>query len=258
MLARAVPGILPDLGFEEALEISKIQSVCGQNTKDGIATVRPFRSPHHTLSTAALTGGGHRVLPGEISLAHGGVLFLDEFTEFKREALEALRQPLEDKQISIARANAKVTYPANVMLVASMNPCPCGNFGSKNKPCRCTPHEIKRYLSRISGPLLDRIDIHVGMEEISYEELTGERTGETSRQVRKRVNTARQIQRDRYKADGIYSNAALKNEIIDEYCEMTEACKPLDGSGVSYVEAQCPGHVAGTQGFKDDCGFGRL
>lgn len=155
MLARAAAGILPDLSFEEALEISKIQSVCGANM-DGIAASRPFRSPHHTLSTAALTGGGHRVMPGEISLAHGGVLFLDELAEFKREALEALRQPLEDKVISIARANAKVRYPANVMMIASMNPCPCGNFGSKEKPCRCTPREIKRYLSRISGPLLDQ------------------------------------------------------------------------------------------------------
>ncbi len=155
MLARAVPGILPELTFEEALEISKIQSVCGQSS-GGLAAARPFRSPHHTLSTAALTGGGHHVNPGEVSLAHGGVLFLDELAEFKREALEALRQPLEDKQISIARANAKVTYPAGVMLIASMNPCPCGNFGSADKVCRCTPMEIKRYLSRISGPLLDQ------------------------------------------------------------------------------------------------------
>lgn len=225
MLARSVPSILPDMTFEEALEISKIQSICGENK--GIATVRPFRSPHHTLSTAALTGGGHRVMPGEVSLAHGGVLFLDELAEFKREALEALRQPLEDKQISIARANAKVTYPAGVMLIASMNPCPCGNFGSKEKQCRCTPREIKRYLSRISQPLLDRIDMHISMEEISYQELTGERTGEPSNEVRKRVNTARHIQQQRYRQDEIYSNTGLMGEMIEKYCALTNECKDM-------------------------------
>ena len=226
MLARAVPGILPDLSFDEALEISKIQSVCGQDM-DGVATERPFRSPHHTLSTAALTGGGHRVMPGEVSLAHGGVLFLDELAEFKRDALEALRQPLEDRKISIARANAKVSYPANVILIASMNPCPCGSFGSKEKQCRCTPREIKRYLSRISGPLLDRIDMHIGMEEISYSELMGERTGETSKQIRARVNDARRVQQQRYQKIGIYSNAALNAEMIDVYCVLTSDSETL-------------------------------
>lgn len=226
MLARALPGILPDLSFEEALEISKIQSVCGENT-DGIATVRPFRSPHHTLSTAALTGGGLKVLPGEVSLAHGGVLFLDELAEFKREALEALRQPLEDKVISIARANAKVTYPAGVMLVASMNPCPCGNYGNSEKPCRCTPNEIKRYLARISGPLLDRIDIHIGMEAISYDELTSRQEAEKSADIRKRVNAARRIQQKRYKNAGIFSNAELNNQLMDTHCTMTKGCEKM-------------------------------
>ncbi len=222
MLARAVPGILPDMSFDESIEISKIQSVCGENSEEGIAAVRPFRSPHHTLSTAALTGGGLKIMPGEISLAHGGVLFLDELAEFKRDALEALRQPLEDKVISIARANAKVTYPAGVMLIASMNPCPCGNFGSSEKQCRCTPREIRRYLNKISGPLLDRIDIHIAMDEISYEELTGQAEGETSKQIRKRVNAARQIQQDRYRANGLYSNAELTNELLDIHCLMTK------------------------------------
>ncbi len=226
MLARSVPTILPDLAFEEALEISKIQSVCGENV-DGIASVRPFRSPHHTLSTAALTGGGHKVLPGEVSLAHGGVLFLDELAEFKRPALEALRQPLEDKQISIARANSKVVYPASIMLIASTNPCPCGNYGSSEKQCRCTPNEIKRYLSRISGPLLDRIDMHIGMEEISYSELTGEATGETSAVVRGRVNTARGIQQERYRDTDIYSNAELTNELLGQYCRLDKASEQM-------------------------------
>ena len=222
MLARSVPTILPDLAFEEALEISKIQSVCGENI-DGIASTRPFRSPHHTLSTAALTGGGFKVLPGEVSLAHGGVLFLDELAEFKRPALEALRQPLEDKQISIARANSKVVYPASIMLIASTNPCPCGNYGSTEKQCRCTPNEIKRYISRISGPLLDRIDMHIGMEEISYSELTSERSGETSAQIRARVNAARRLQQQRYKGTGIYCNAELDNELLSLYCRLDSA-----------------------------------
>lgn len=225
MLARAVPGILPDLCFEEALEISKIQSVCGL-CAGGIATSRPFRSPHHTLSTAALTGGGHHVLPGELSLAHGGVLFLDELAEFKREALEALRQPLEDRQISIARANAKVTYPANVMLIASMNPCPCGNYGS-DKPCRCSPREIRQYLSRISGPLLDRIDMHVGMDAVTYGELTDDSPAESSREVRARVNAARKIQQQRYAGTGIYGNASLSGEQLQTHCALSPACRKL-------------------------------
>ncbi|MBT3318525.1 MAG: YifB family Mg chelatase-like AAA ATPase [Clostridia bacterium] len=226
MLARSVPSILPDLTFAESLEISKIQSVCGENV-DGIATSRPFRSPHHTLSTAALTGGGHKIMPGEVSLAHGGVLFLDELAEFKRGALEALRQPLEDKEISIARANSKVVYPAGIMLIASTNPCPCGNFGSSDKQCRCTPNEIKRYLSRISGPLLDRIDLHIGMEEISYSELTGERSGETSAQVKERVNAARRIQQERYEGTDIHSNAELTNELLNDVCRLSKECERM-------------------------------
>jgi magnesium chelatase family protein len=225
MLARAVPGILPDLTFEEALEITKIQSVCGLSS-GGLAASRPFRSPHHTMSTAALTGGGLRVLPGEISLAHGGVLFLDELPEFKRQALEALRQPLEDRQVSIARANAKLTYPANVMLIAAMNPCPCGNYGS-DKPCRCSPREIKQYLSRISGPLLDRIDMHIGMNSVTYGELTDETSAEASRDVRARVNAARRIQQQRYAGAGLYANAALSAEQLNRYCALNDVCGKL-------------------------------
>ena len=225
MLARAVPGILPELTFEEALEITKIHSVCGLSA-GGLITARPFRSPHHTMSTAALTGGGHRVLPGEISLAHGGVLFLDELPEFKRQALEALRQPLEDRQVSIARANAKLTYPADIMLIAAMNPCPCGNFGS-DKPCRCSPREIRQYLSRISGPLLDRIDIHIGMNSVTYGELTDGAPGESSREIRARVNAARRIQQKRYAGTGIYTNAALSAEMLNTYCGLDDACNAL-------------------------------
>ncbi len=225
MLARAVPGILPELTFEEAMEITKIQSVCGISS-GGLAAARPFRSPHHTTSTAALTGGGLRVLPGEISLAHGGVLFLDELPEFKRQTLEALRQPLEDRQISIARANAKLTYPANVMLIASMNPCPCGHFGS-DKPCRCSPREIAQYLSRISGPLLDRIDMHIGMNNVTYGELTDATPGESSREVRARVNAARRIQQQRYAGTGIYANAALSSEQLNTHCALDDDCGKL-------------------------------
>ncbi len=225
MLARAVPGILPDLTFEEALEISKIHSVCAVSS--GLVSARPFRGPHHTLSVAALTGGGHNVMPGEVSLAHGGVLFLDELPEFSRTALEALRQPLEDRQISIARANAKVVYPAGVMLIASMNPCPCGNLGSREKQCRCTPREIKGYISRISGPLLDRIDMHVSMSEVPYEEMTAQRTGETSAKVRERVNTARKVQQQRYEKDGIYCNASLTGPMTEQYCALSRECATL-------------------------------
>ena len=207
------------------MDISNIQSVGGLSG-GGLATSRPFRSPHHTMSTAALTGGGLRVLPGEISLAHGGVLFLDELPEFKRQALEALRQPLEDRQISIARANAKLTYPANVMLIASMNPCPCGHFGS-DKPCRCSPREIKQYLSRISGPLLDRIDMHIGMNNVTFGELTDETPGEASCDVRARVNAARRIQQQRYQGTGIYANAALSSEQLGTHCALDEACGKL-------------------------------
>lgn len=225
MLARALPGIMPDLCFEEAIEISKIQSVCGQN-RGGIALQRPFRAPHHTLSTVALTGGGHGVMPGEISLAHGGVLFLDELPEFSRTALESLRQPLEDRQISIARAILKVTYPANFMLVASLNPCPCGNHGSE-KPCRCTPREIARYLARISGPLLDRIDMHIGMGTVSYEDISERKPAEASRDIRARVNAARRIQQQRYAGSGIYKNAALQSEQLSKYCTLDKESRAL-------------------------------
>lgn len=227
MLARAVPTILPDLSFEEALEVTKIHSVAGVLRQDGIVLERPFRSPHHSASTAALTGGGVRARPGEVSLAHGGVLFLDELPEFRRETLEALRQPLEDGVVSVARVNAKVEYPARFMLVASMNPCPCGNYGDPKRTCTCTPHQIARYLSRISGPLLDRIDLHIEVSRPRYEQLRSKTQGESSAAVRKRVNAAREMQRERFLGSGIFSNSQLSGALFERDCALDEKTSTL-------------------------------
>ena len=227
MLARALPTILPDLSFEEALEVTKIHSVAGVLRQDGIVLERPFRSPHHSASTAALTGGGVRARPGEVSLAHGGVLFLDELPEFRRETLEALRQPLEDGVVSVARVNAKVEYPARFMLVASMNPCPCGNYGDPKRTCTCTPHQIARYLSRISGPLLDRIDLHIEVSRPRYEQLRSKAQGESSAAVRKRVNTAREVQRERFLGSGIFSNSQLSGALFERACALDEKTSTL-------------------------------
>ena len=211
MLARALPGILPDMTFTEALEVTKIHSVAGElkNSEDGIIYRRPFRSPHHSSTSVALMGGGSRIMPGEISLAHNGVLFLDELPEFSRDAREALRQPMEDGVVSISRANAKATYPSNFMLVASMNPCPCGYFGSPDRKCKCTPVQISGYINKISGPFLDRMDLNVEMNNIKYDEMTSNEAGESSLEIRKRVNAARTLQLDRYAKLPIYSNAQL-------------------------------------------------
>ena len=227
MLARALPTILPDLSFEEALEVTKIHSVAGVLRQDGIVLERPFRSPHHSASTAALTGGGVRARPGEVSLAHGGVLFLDELPEFRRETLEALRQPLEDGVVSVARVNAKVEYPARFMLVASMNPCPCGNYGDPKRTCTCTPHQIARYLSRISGPLLDRIDLHIEVSRPRYEQLRSKTQGESSAAVRKRVNAAREVQRERFLGSGIFSNGQLSGVLFEQACALDEKTSTL-------------------------------
>lgn len=227
MLARALPTILPDLSFEEALEVTKIHSVAGVLRQDGIVLERPFRSPHHSASTAALTGGGVRARPGEVSLAHGGVLFLDELPEFRRETLEALRQPLEDGVVSVARVNAKVEYPARFMLVASMNPCPCGNYGDPKRTCTCTPHQIARYLSRISGPLLDRIDLHIEVSRPRYEQLRSKTQGESSAAVRKRVNAAREVQRERFLGSGVFSNSQLSGALFEQACALDEKTSTL-------------------------------
>lgn len=222
MLARAIPSILPDMTFEEALETTKIHSITGaMKGTSGLVTERPYRAPHHGASAAALIGGGSRALPGEISLAHNGVLFLDELPEFQRSVLEALRQPLEDGEVTVTRAAASATYPARFLLVAAMNPCPCGNRGSRTKPCICTAAQIKRYAGRISGPLLDRIDLHIEMTEVGYREISDKRAAESSEAVRARVSAAREMQRERFRNDGIRTNAEMNGALIRRYCQPT-------------------------------------
>ncbi|MBE7091397.1 MAG: ATP-binding protein [Clostridiales bacterium] len=222
MLAKCIPTVMPDMTFEEALEVTKIHSVAGVLDVDtGIANRRPFRTPHHTATTIALTGGGTHSKPGEISLAHGGVLFLDELPEYQRSTLEALRQPLEDRVITVARAASTVTYPASFMLVAGMNPCPCGNYGSKTQECSCSAAQIHKYRSKISGPLLDRIDIHLTVDSVKYSELTDKTEGESSATVKARVNKAREIQRKRYEKDRIYTNAQMGEKHIKAYCKLS-------------------------------------
>lgn len=227
MLAKALPGILPDFTFDEALEVTKIHSIAGELKNDEIVGTRPFRSPHHTSSTVAITGGGAKSRPGEISLAHRGVLYFDELPEFQRDILEALRQPLEDGTVSISRANSKVSYPADFMFVASMNPCPCGNFGSDEMECRCSPNQIARYLSRISGPLLDRIDLHVEMGRVNYDDIRGNSAQESSKSVRERVNLARRRQVERYEKIGKFCNAQLTSAQIKEYCSIEAPAEVL-------------------------------
>ncbi len=221
MLARSIPSVLPDMSFEEALEITKIHSIAGTLGGDGIVSVRPFRSPHHTATTVSLCGGGNKsVHPGEISLAHGGVLFLDELPEYKRSSLESLRQPLEDGVITVSRAGGTVAYPASFMLCASMNPCPCGNFGSKKVRCNCTANEIRRYRARVSGPLLDRIDIQVEVDGVEYDDLVSETVEESSAQVKRRADEARKIQRARFAESKITQNAEMGEKELREFCKL--------------------------------------
>ncbi len=230
MLARSIPSILPGLTNEEALEITKVHSVSGlMRGKTGIVSERPFRSPHHSASVPAIVGGGANAMPGEISLAHYGVLFLDEFPEFPKMTLEALRQPLEDGFVTVTRAAAKAEYPADFMLVAAMNPCPCGNYGSRLNECRCTPQQISRYRNRISGPLLDRIDIHVEMSEVAYEDIGSSHSGESSSVIKERVTQARNIQLNRYKNCGILNNSQLNTKLTREFCIMDSDAQALMG-----------------------------
>jgi magnesium chelatase family protein len=223
MLAKRLPGILPSMSMEESLETTKIHSVAGKvRHMKGLIRHRPFRKPHHTISDAGLIGGGSYPQPGEISLAHNGVLFLDELPEYKRTVLEVMRQPLEDRVVSISRARFSVDYPANFMLVAAMNPCPCGYHNHLDKECSCGPSVVQRYLNRISGPLLDRIDLHVQVTPISYDELSSKSQGESSAQIQKRVNEARQVQNKRFEGrSGVFSNALMASRELKEYCGLT-------------------------------------
>lgn len=228
MMAKRLPSILPNLSFEEALEITKIHSVAGTLTKDiPLITTRPFRSPHHTISASSLVGGGRIPKPGEISLAHNGVLFLDELPEFNKNVLEVLRGPLEDSIVTISRVNAVLTYPCNFMLVASMNPCPCGYYGSKEKECSCSAQSISKYIGKISGPLIDRIDIQIEVTPVKYEKLEENEKVETSKQIKQRVDLAREIQKERYKEEKIYSNSMLTPKLIEKYCKIDEKSRKL-------------------------------
>lgn len=228
MLARRLPGLLPPMTLEEAIETTKIHSVAGIIPDGkGLVTSRPFRNPHHSSSDVSLIGGGQIPKPGEVSLAHNGILFLDELPEFKRNVLEVLRQPLEDGYVTIARSFATVQFPARFLLASAMNPCPCGQFGDNLKPCTCTPQMIIRYRSRVSGPLLDRIDLHIEVPRVNYSELKDDSPTESSQNVRDRVIFARKIQLERFKGEGIYSNAHMKAKHLRKFCKLSEDCHKL-------------------------------
>lgn len=229
MLAKRLPSILPPMTLHEALETTRIHSVAGRIGKTkGLVAHRPFRNPHHTVSDVALVGGGSHPQPGEISLAHNGVLFLDELPEFKRQVLEVLRQPMEDRVVTIARSKFSIEYPAGFMLVASMNPCPCGNFNHPDKECVCPPGAVTKYLNKISGPLLDRIDLHVEVTPVSFNELSAERKSETSSDIRTRVMRAREVQSERFAAHpGIHCNAQMTKNQLEEYCFIDPAGRNL-------------------------------
>ena len=228
MMAKRIPTILPDLSFEESLEITKIHSIGGNLPKNvPIITTRPFRSPHHTVSGASLVGGGRIPKPGEISLAHFGVLFLDELPEFNKKTLEVLRGPLEDGRVTISRVNATLAYPCNFMLIASMNPCECGFYGSHDRECTCSPESISRYMGKISGPLLDRVDIQIEVTAIKYDKLDSSEKSEESEIIRSRVNKARKIQQERYKDKGIYSNSELTPGLIEKYSKIDNESKDI-------------------------------
>ncbi len=221
MLAKRLPGILPGMSFDEAVETTKIHSILGLLESGGLLPSRPFRSPHHTISPAGLVGGGSQPRPGEISLAHNGVLFLDELPEFSKQALEVLRQPMEDGAVTIARASTRLCYPSSFMLVAAMNPCPCGYFGHPSRPCSCGKARVALYLGRVSGPLLDRLDIHVEVAPVEYGQLAAPAGGETSLDIRRRVEQARLLQRQRYEGLGIANNAALTPALLRSHCRLS-------------------------------------
>ncbi len=228
MLARRLPSIMPPMTLDEALEATKIHSVAGKlGSMSGLLTQRPFRAPHHLTSQVALIGGGQSPQPGEVSLAHNGILFLDELPEFGRNVLEVLRQPLEDKKITVSRARYSVEYPANFSLVASMNPCPCGYYNHPTKECTCPPSAVYRYMSRISGPLLDRIDLHIEVTPVPLAEMMSERVEESSEAVRERVMRAREVQSKRFKGLGIHTNSMMNSKMLREYCPLDERSRLL-------------------------------
>lgn len=236
MLAKRLPTILPELTFEEAIDVTRIYSVQGLiENKNPYIFSRPFRSPHHTISDAGLVGGGSKPVPGEISLAHNGVLFLDELPEFKKNVLEVLRQPLEDGKVSISRAGMKATYPAQFMLVAAMNPCPCGYLSDPMGKCTCTHPQVQKYRSKISGPLLDRIDIHVEVPRVEYKDLNNKTKGDASFQIRKRVNSAGKIQAIRFKASDIFSNARMQGRHLKQFCCVSSEGKKILGQAVDVL-----------------------
>ena len=237
MLARRMPSVLPPLSLDEALDVTKIYSVGGLlGTQTSLVTKRPFRSPHHSISNAALAGGGSSPRPGEVSLAHNGILFLDELPEFKRDVLEVLRQPLEDGHVTIARVAATMTYPAQLMLVAAMNPCPCGYYGDTVKTCTCSPPMIAKYLQRISGPLLDRIDIHIEVPRLRQDEMIqGGGTGEPSSSIRGRVLAARARQKERFESTKMHCNAHMGAKQIKQFCKVTDDVKDLLRAAISQL-----------------------
>ena len=228
MLAKRLPSILPEMTFEESIETTKIHSICGTLPEGaGLVKKRPFRAPHHTVSPAGLTGGGTVPRPGEISLAHNGVLFLDELPEYNRTAMEVLRQPLEDGTVTISRAAGRLTYPCSIMLVAAMNPCPCGYYGHPTRKCTCSEGSVQRYLSKVSGPLLDRIDLHVEVMPVEFSDLNDKTKAESSAAIRERVNAARKIQNERYEGTGITCNAMLTPALLHRFCVLTEGASNM-------------------------------
>lgn len=245
LLARAMPGILPEMSIEEALDVTRIYSVADALPPEMMVRTRPFRAPHHTISHAGLVGGGNWPHPGEISLAHRGVLFLDEFPEFGARVLEVLRQPIEDKVVTISRAQGSLTFPANFMLVAAMNPCPCGWRGDARKQCTCSESTVTKYQKRISGPLLDRIDIHIEVPCVDYQKLSSDHLGESSETIRQRVEAARQKQRERFariKSSNLFANADMRVGEVRQFCKLDEAGESLIRAAMGQMNLSARGY----------------
>lgn len=230
MLAKRMPSILPDMTFDESIETTKIHSISGMlDPASPFVTSRPFRAPHHTISSAGLAGGGTIPKPGEISIAHNGLLFLDELAEFDRRTLEILRQPLEDGRVTISRASGTVVYPASIMLIAAMNPCPCGYYGHPSGKCRCSHKQVANYLSKISGPMLDRFDLHIEVAPVEFSDISSDKKEESSAEIRKRVSSARDIQNERFKGTGITCNAKITPDRLNGFCPMDDKAKAFIG-----------------------------